>query len=101
MERIIELLCHFNNLFHKLNHEAKVWHIILPDYLAGIFHYAQCDWLRYLSGQVIPFPVIKARYINPLFFLVKTASFLTREKTRRGVFTVFPGFSDFIEPKLS
>ena len=38
----------------KLNHAAIVWRIILPDYLAGVCHYARPDWLRYLSGQVIP-----------------------------------------------
>ena len=27
---------------------------MLPDYLARVCHYAQPDWLRCLSGQVIP-----------------------------------------------
>ena len=48
----VGLWCHVE--FLKLNKEAIVWKIILPDYLAGICHYARPDWLWRLSGQVIP-----------------------------------------------
>ena len=48
----VGILCHVE--FLKLNKEAIVWKIILPDYLAGICHYARPDWLWRLSGQVIP-----------------------------------------------
>ena len=48
----VGLSCHVE--FLKLNKEAIVWKIILPDYLAGICHYARPDWLWCLSGQVIP-----------------------------------------------
>ena len=44
--------CHVESL--KFNQEAIVWKIILPDYLAGVCHYARPDWLLRLSGQVIP-----------------------------------------------
>jgi hypothetical protein len=44
-----EFFCHFESF----DHEESVWKIILPDYLAGICHCAQCDWLRYLSGSTI------------------------------------------------
>ena len=54
MGRIVAILDHFKDLLHKLNHEASVWQIIFPDYLACICHYPHCDWLRHLSGQVIP-----------------------------------------------
>ena len=37
--------------FCKLKHEASVWQIILPDYLAGICYYTQPDCLQHLSGQ--------------------------------------------------
>ena len=40
-------------LFRK-NHEASIWKIILPDFLAGTCHYMRCNWLRYLSVQVKP-----------------------------------------------
>ena len=53
-EMIVGIICLVEVL--KLNHKAIVWQIILPDYLAGVHHYVQPDWLRYLhvSGQVIP-----------------------------------------------
>ena len=38
--------------FCELNREASIWPIILPDYLTGVCHYKQCDWLRHLSGNV-------------------------------------------------
>ena len=75
MGRIVGLVYHFKSCVSQtepqgeLKHEASVWQIILPEYVAGVCHYAQCDWLRQLSGQVIPsrevalrkFPVKKAR----------------------------------------
>ena len=55
----------------KPNHTAIVWQIILPDYLAGICHYARPSWWQYLSGEtLVEFPVIKARQSS--FLLVKT-----------------------------
>ena len=36
----------------KLNHEMIVWKIVLPDYLAGVCHYARPNWLWYFSGRV-------------------------------------------------
>ena len=47
---IVEIVCDVEVL--KLNHEEIVWQII-PDYLVGLALRAP-DWLRYLSGQVIP-----------------------------------------------
>ena len=68
----VRIVCHVE--FLKFNQEAIVWKIILPDYLAGVCHYARPDWLLLLSGQVIPsrevsrgsitlreFPLVKAR----------------------------------------
>ena len=54
--------------------------------LAGICHYGQCDWLRHLSGRVVP---SRRQYnsagisghkgkINPRFFLWKQLAFFTR-----------------------
>ena len=51
---IVGIVCHVEVL--KVNHEVIVWQIILLDYLVGVFHYTRPDWLRYLSGQVIPSP---------------------------------------------
>ena len=48
----VGVVCHVE--FLKLNPEAIVCKIILPDYLAGVCHDARLDWLRRLSGQVIP-----------------------------------------------
>jgi hypothetical protein len=30
----------------------QVWQIILPDYLAGVCHYKQYDWLRYYRDKL-------------------------------------------------
>ena len=49
-EMTVGIVCHVE--FLKLNQEAIVWKIILPDYLAGVCHYARPDWLQRLSGQV-------------------------------------------------
>ena len=51
-EMTVGIVCHVE--FLKLNQEAIVWKIILPDCLAGVCHYARPDWLWRLSGQVIP-----------------------------------------------
>ena len=50
----------FHVEFLKLNKEAIVWKIILPDYLAGICHYARPDWLRRLLDKLYHL----ARYYN-------------------------------------
>ena len=31
----------------KLSHKVSVWQVILPDSLAGICHYTQCDGLQH------------------------------------------------------
>ena len=50
-----------------------------------IYHLARWYNFAWISGQDIP-----------LFFLVKTAYSFNSLKTRRGVLTVLPDFSDFI-----
>ena len=43
---IVAIVCHAEVL--KLNQEAIVWQIILPDYLAGVCHNARPNRLRYI-----------------------------------------------------
>ena len=59
---IVGIVCHVE--FLKINHEEIVRQIIPPDYLAGVFHYEQPDWLRYFSLQVKPSREVVELYLN-------------------------------------
>ena len=70
-ERIVELVCHFKDLFRKLNCEASVWQIILPDFFGRhlSLHAMRLDAALVRTSYTISrgsvtlreFPVIKAR----------------------------------------